>query len=69
MAKVLQNVTLYMTSANGEFDEDKLSVRYTVADGDLSKVGRWIVSGLDLNESTSGFWDLAIAEIETIEGI
>lgn len=41
MAKSLENISFYITSANSEFDANRLAVRYSVIDGDLSKVTRW----------------------------
>lgn len=69
MAKSLENISFYMTSANSEFDANRLAVRYSVVDGDLSKVTRWQVSGIDLDQSVSGVWDDTIAAIATIEGV
>jgi len=69
MAKVLSDINFWMTSANTEFDEDQMFVRYRVTDGDLSKNGRWTCSGLDLSKPVSGLWEEIIDALETIEGI
>lgn len=69
MAKTITEVSFWMTSANTEFEEDRMFVRYKVTDGDLSKSGRWTASGLDLDQPISGVWEEAIAAIEAIEGI
>ena len=69
MAKTLKDISLYFTSANSEFSPNTVMIRYSVVDGDLSKVSSWTVSGVDFGESVSGFWDLALIALENIEGI
>lgn len=69
MAKVLTDISFWMTSANTEFDEERMFVRYRVTDGDLSKQGRWTVSGLDMSQPISGLWDEMTAIIASIEDL
>ena len=69
MAKIISDVSFWQTSANTEFDEERMFVRYRVTDGDLSKSGRWTVSGVDLNQPISGVWDDLISALEAMEGI
>lgn len=71
MAKHLDNVRIFLTSATTDLDENRVRAEYRVCNDDgLSKNGSWAVSGIDLNSSTvSGFWDAVIAELESIEGI
>jgi len=69
MAKVVDNVKMFFTSANSDFIEDSLVVEYRLIDNDLYKHSRWTASGLDFSQTTSGLWDEAITAIQTLEGI
>ena len=68
MARTIQRVRLFFTSADTIFDSNGAHVSYDVEDGDLSKRGSWIVSGLDLT-GVSGLWNSIVSQIETDEGI
>jgi len=69
MAKSVSSVSIWLTSANSEYNENGLFARYRVTDGDLSKNSRWAASGVDLTQPLSGVWTDIISTIETLEGI
>lgn len=69
MAKTLKNVRLLLTSANSTFDHSRSLVEYQIVDGDLSKQGLLVVSGLDEVQNVEDFWDDVITEINTEEGL
>lgn len=69
MAKVIDNVRMFFTSANDGFVEDSMVVEYRLSDGDLSKHARWTASGLDFSQTTSGLWDEAVDAIKALEGV
>jgi hypothetical protein len=69
MAKTIENVRVFLTSANTEFDTSSAVAEYRVVDGDLSKRARISTSEIDFNQVVSGYWDDVVSEINTTEGI
>jgi hypothetical protein len=71
MAHIVDQVRMFFTSANTDYQEDSLVFEYRVYDSSngMEKYVRWEASGLDMSQTASGVWEEAITSIETLEGI